>query len=158
MPCSSQTNSGRIAIARQSFALPHASLQHIALVAGLFHFQLQVLTMLIQTHFGTPEELNSISRWMTLLRIDVRIWDVKRKSIENFRACHSVFTTVLDAHVLALYGSYYNAPDCETLLKLPADHNWRKAVNRISKHVHDTTYIRQLRSKPEAEHDILYEN
>jgi len=141
-----------------SFALPHASLQHIVPVAGLFHFQLQVLTMLIQTYFGTPEELNSISHWMTLLRIDVRIWDVKRKSIKNFRACHSVFLTVLDAHVLALYGSYYDAPDCEMLLNLPAHHNWRKAVNRISKHVHDTTYIRMLRSKPEAERDILYEN
>jgi len=158
MPSWSQTNLGRIAIARQSFALPHASLQHIAPVAGLFHFQLQVLTMLIHTHFGTPEEYNSLSHWMTLLRIDVRMWDVKRNSIKNFRACHSVFSTVLDAHILALYGSYYNAPDCETLLQLPAHHNWRKAVNRISSHVHDTTYIRMLRSKPETERDILYEN
>ena len=158
MPSSSQTNSGSIAIARMSFALPHASLQHIVPVAGLFHFQLQVLTMLILTYFGTPEELNSISHWMTLLRIDVRIWDAKRKTVKDFRACNSVFSTVLDAHVLALYGSNYNAPDCETLLNLPARHDWRKAVNRISSHVHDTTYIRMLRRKPETERDILYEN
>ena len=156
--CSCQTNSDRLAIARQSYALPHAYLHYIEPVAGLFHFQLQVLTTLYQTHFGTPEELNSISHWMTLLRSNVRIWDVKRKSIKNFRACHSFFNSVLDAHILALYGAEYKTPDCETLLEMPAHHNWRKAVRRISEHVEDTTYIRILRSKPETERDILYEN
>ena len=81
--CSCQTNSHRLAIARPSYALLHAYLHHIEPVAGLFHFQLQVITMLYQTHFGTPEELNSISHWMTPLRCDVRICDVKRKSILN---------------------------------------------------------------------------
>jgi hypothetical protein len=153
-----QAHFGRSAIARQSYALPHASLQHIEPVAGLFHFQLQVLTMLSQIHFGSPDELNSISHWMTLLRSDVRIWDVKRKSIKNFRACHSFFNSVLDAHILALYGTQYQTPDCESLLELPSHHNWRKAIRRISAHVHDTTYIRMLRTKQETERDLLYEN
>jgi hypothetical protein len=92
------------------------------------------------------------------LRIDVRIWDAKQKSIKNFRAMHAIFNSIFDAHILALYGAKYEALDCETLLDLPAHHSWQKAIRSISEHVHDTTYIRMLRSKIVAERDLLYEN
>ena len=68
-----------IAMARQREALPQASLQYIEPVAGLF----QVLTMLIQNHYGSPQDPNSISRWMNLLRNDARIWDTKRNTIKD---------------------------------------------------------------------------
>ena len=114
--------------------------------------------MLYQTHFGSPDEFSSISSWMTLLRTDIRIWDAKRKTIKNFRACHSFFNTVLDAHILALYGSYYGAPDWEIVRTLPALRNWRKPISRLSPIVHDTTYVRQMRDDAEANRDLLHEN
>jgi len=114
--------------------------------------------MLYQTHLGSPEEFNSISGWMTLLRTDTRIWDAKRKTIKNFRACHSFFNTVLDAHILALYGSFYNAPDCDTLRSIPSLHNWRKPILRLSPLVHDTTHVRTLREAAETDRDLLREN
>lgn len=95
--CSCQTNSDRLAIARQFFALLHAYLHHIEPVAGLFHFQLQVLTMFYQTHFGTPEELNFISHWMTLLRSVFQIWDVKRKSIKTSE--HAIPSILSSMHI-----------------------------------------------------------
>jgi hypothetical protein len=114
--------------------------------------------MLYQTHLGSPDEFNSILGWMTLLRTDTQIWDAKRKTIKNFRACHSFFNTVLDAHILALYGSYYNAPDCETLWSIPALHNWRKPIFQLSPLVHDTTHVRTLRDAAETDRDLLREN
>ena len=148
----------RIAMAHQMEALPQASLQYIELVAGLFHFQLQVLMMLIQNHYRSPQDPNSISQWMTLLQSDARIWDTKRNIIKDFHACHTLFNIILDAHLLTLFDAKYNATICDVMLTLPEHHNWRKSIKHLSQLILDVTMVGEMMSKPEDTWDRQYEN
>ena len=95
---------------------------------------------------------------MILLRNDVRIWDTKRKTIKNFRACHSLFNVILDAHLLALFGANYNATTCDIVLTLPDHHNRRKAIKRLSRLISDVTMVPEMMSEPDDTRDRQYEN
>src|SRR5204863_7039593 len=114
--------------------------------------------MLIQNHYRSPQDPNSISRWMTLLWSDTRIWDTKRNTIKDFRTCHTLFNIILDAHLLALFGAKYNATTCDAMLTLPEHHNWRKSIKRLSWLISDVTVLGEMMSKPEDTQDRQYEN
>lgn len=136
-------------------------LNYIEAVAGLFHLQMSVLTLLFRTHFGADHDISSLRQWMKWLKRDSNIYSVKKGSIKNFRACHQFFNHVLDAHILAAVAAELRVDNCSDLCSKLESENWREAVKRVTEKYSGLTLVsgwREEGKKPDGKRDIVREN
>jgi hypothetical protein len=149
-------------MARQIESTPEFHLNYIEPVAGLFHLQMTVLTMLFRAHNGQDDDVNSLNRWMKHLQRDSNMWDPQRNRVKDHRAAQQLFDVVLDAHILAAAATVLEAKNCEELCKQLEVTDWHEAIVKVQKRYSDVRLVTKLRKKAKIDtngkSDILYEN
>ena len=133
-------------------------MDYIEAVAGLFHLQMQVLTMIFRAHFGEEHDLGSLRRWITEICRDSTFWIKDKKKIKDFRACQAFFDHILDGHILAVIAESYNATSCKDLCVALEASNWRNAINKITSNIVEFDLVDRLQRNDFEHRDIPYEN
>jgi hypothetical protein len=135
-------------------------LGYIEPVAGLFHLQMNVLTMIFRSHWGRVEDVTSLARWHKFLNRSSNIYDSKKHKkgrVKDFRACSQLFSAVLEAHILAVVGTQLRVSSVHALCKALEEKNWHNTIRKLKKKYSDLTMVGQGRQEG-AERDVVHEN
>jgi len=86
---------------------------------GLFHLEIQVVSMIFDTHLGTPDDPFSLSKWIADLGRDTRrMWSAEKRTVKLFRACLQLVDHVLDGYLLAAVVKESQLPSVSQFLEL----------------------------------------
>jgi hypothetical protein len=154
--CSSSSS----AVVRQAECAfdPSRKLGYIETSAGLFHLQMQVISMLLQTHFGSGSREFGLSRWLALLHRNPNMWNPKNGKLKDFRSCHGFFSNVFDGYLIAAIATQFRVKTWPELEDVLEKRNWRKAIKVVSNDIRDFDLVAGWREEPKEERDIVREN
>lgn len=110
-------------------------------IAGLFHLQMNVLKMLMDTFEGACGEPGSLSTFLAILRRKGI-----SKEIKDFHACDEFFNQVLDAHILARLMLETGTTTLSALLQWISTHRWPSVVKLLSSDYGDPMFVERRRS------------
>ena len=124
-------------------------LDFIEPVAGLFHMDMAILELLLQTHMPC-----TLQFWMERLNRDSNIF--QNRVVRKFRPCQRFFFHIWDAYVLAAVATELGARSCGELCATLEQENWRQTILAIEEKYSAPTLVANWRE--EEERDIVHEN
>ena len=122
-----QNTNTRGAQFRQAECSEPYQLRYIVTAMGMFHLIMSAVALLFRKHFMKPEDVGSLSHWITYLGHDQRtLWnDSDATKVKDFNQCLDLIDTVLDGYILSAI--------CEEFCKSPSNvDQLRAALPRIS--------------------------
>lgn len=137
-------NCRRAIYRRQDEPLPSARFHWLEPVAGLFHLQMNFISMLFGKFWGIPGNIVSLNRFAGILK---RKYISKAAENGNFHHSDNFFRTVIEAMVITLY---INAVGCQSIDKLQnwiGRFDWPSLISKIK---HDCLRIFKVHSIREA--------
>lgn len=114
--------------------------------AGLFHLQMNLLTMLLDKLWGKCGNVASLSRYQGVLkRPNVS------KDMKNFHACDTFFRHVVDAHIVALLMETIGHKGIDEFKAWVAQSDWPRLIEKVQELYLRPSYIQFLRAKGKRE-------